>query len=680
MKLLRNLPIKQKLTIISMVTSSVALLITCGVIVIFETIDFRRTMVEEILTTARIVGDNSAAALTFQDAAAAEETLKSLDADSHVGTAFIYDAAGRHFASYHAAGGTRIPPPPVEREVHRFHDDSLGIFKNRPDDDYLEVFHDIHVAGERVGTVYLRHDMLELRDELVRSGYLAFAAMVGASLVALLLTRRLMPVVSGPIMDLGQVVRDVATRKDFSIRAEKQGDDEVGSLIEGFNEMLGEIQQRDAALLAVHESLEQRVEERTQELASSISILNATLESTADGILALNQEGKVVSYNSKFAAMWGFPADMLQQKDEVRMLAYATTLVVDPEGFASKTGLRAVLRGNHAFDVIELKDGRTFERYVQAQYIGDTPVGRVINYRDITLRKRAEAELADSARQLLETSRQAGMAEVATSVLHNVGNVLNSVNISCAMVSDRIRRSRVHNVAKTAALLEKHSADLTAFLTEDAHGRKLPEYLAKLAAGLEEEQEEVLKELKLLGKNIDHIKEIVSMQQGFARVSGVTETLAATDLVEDSIRMIDASLARHAVAVVRDYDEVPPITVEKHKALQILVNLIRNAQQACDNSGRADKRIIVRVSGFAGRIHIAVTDNGVGIPRENLTKVFAHGFTTKREGHGFGLHSGALAAREMGGTLTVHSEGPGTGATFTLELPVLSPTSARHQP
>ncbi|MEO5916028.1 MAG: CHASE sensor domain-containing protein, partial [Luteolibacter sp.] len=577
MRILRNIPIKRKLTIISMLTSSVALLLTCGVIVGFEMVNFRRGMVGELLTTATMVGDNTVAALTFEDPAAAELTLRALGADNHIDAAFIYDAKGLPFASYQPSGATPITPPPVpiERNLHRFTDDSLEVFQDQLADDYLEVFHDITVAGELVGTIYLRHDMLELRNNLVRSGYLALGAMVGASLVALLLTRKLLPMISGPIMNLGQVVRDVATRKDFSIRAEKQGEDEVGNLIDGFNEMLGEIQHRDAALQAVHESLEQRVEERTQELASSLSILNATLESTADGILAVNQSGQVVSYNTKFAAMWGFPPEVLQRQDDREWLALASAQVVDPEQFISKTGNRAVLHENQAFDVVQLKDGRTFERYVQSQNVGETPVGRVINYRDVTLRKRAEAELADTARQLLETSRQAGMAEVATSVLHNVGNVLNSVNVSCSVVADKVRKSRVGSVAKTAALLHRHTDDLAAFFTTDPTGRKLPEYLGKLAVGLADEQAELLQELRLLGKNIDHIKEIVAMQQNYAKVSGITETLPVSDLIEDGLHMNEGSLTRHAVQVVRDYGEVPQITVEKHKALQILVNLIR---------------------------------------------------------------------------------------------------------
>ena len=133
------------------------------------------------------------------------------------------------------------------------------------------------------------------------------------------------------------------------------------------------------------------------------------------------------------------------------------------------------------------------------------------------------------------------------------------------------------------------------------------------------------------------------------------------------------ALNRHGVEVVRDFEKVPPMNVEKHKILQILINLLRNAKYACDESGRADKRLTVRVANGRQRLKISVIDNGVGIAPENLTRIFNHGFTTRKNGHGFGLHSGALAAREMGGSLTVQSEGPGQGAAFTLELPVTSP-------
>jgi signal transduction histidine kinase len=163
------------------------------------------------------------------------------------------------------------------------------------------------------------------------------------------------------------------------------------------------------------------------------------------------------------------------------------------------------------------------------------------------------------------------------------------------------------------------------------------------------------------------------MQQSYAKAQGIMETVKVTDLVEDSLRMNGDALTRHEVEVIREYDEVPPIMIEKHKAVQILVNLIRNAKQACDDAGSAAKRMSVRVTNGQDRVRIAVIDNGVGIPPENLTRIFAHGFTTKPNGHGFGLHGGALAARELGGSLTVHSDGRGAGATFTLELPVTPP-------
>src|SRR5208282_4371424 len=145
---------------------------------------------------------------------------------------------------------------------------------------------------------------------------------------------------------------------------------------------------------------------------------------------------------------------------------------------------------------------------------------------------------------------------------------------------------------------------------------------------------------------------IVAMQQSYARVSGVFEEIQVTELLEDTLRLNAGALVRHEVKVVRDYSLLPPICTDKHKVLQILINLVRNAKYACDASGRSDKQVILRASNGQGRVKIAVIDNGVGIPPENLTRIFSHGFTTRKNGHGFGLHSGALAVRELGGALT----------------------------
>jgi signal transduction histidine kinase len=296
-------------------------------------------------------------------------------------------------------------------------------------------------------------------------------------------------------------------------------------------------------------------------------------------------------------------------------------------------------------------------------------------------RRRMQEQVEKTHRELLATSRQAGMAEVATSVLHNVGNVLNSVNVSANLVADRVRQSKSLNIGRVAKLLQDHADDLGEFLKHDPKGRQVGEYLDQLALHVADEQRLLLEEISSLRKNIEHIKEIVAMQQGYAKVSGVVENASVGELLEDALRMDAGSLARHGIEVVREYDAgLPEICVERHKVLQILVNLIRNAKHACDATGRKDKCIALQASMGEGRVIISVVDNGIGIPPENLRRIFHHGFTTRRDGHGFGLHSGALTAKELGGVLRVHSEGPGQGATFTLELPLLSGPAPALEP
>jgi C4-dicarboxylate-specific signal transduction histidine kinase len=294
----------------------------------------------------------------------------------------------------------------------------------------------------------------------------------------------------------------------------------------------------------------------------------------------------------------------------------------------------------------------------------------------ITALKKAEVESERLHKRLLETSHKAGMAEVASSVLHNVGNVLNSVNVSATLVSDMVRKFKVPSLAKLVELLEQNAANLGAFLTSDPKGSLVPSFLAKLTEEMANDQRETIREMESLAKNIEHIKEIVAMQQSYARISGVREIVKVSDLVEDSYRMDVDSYARHGVQFIRDYHDVPPVNIEKHKVLQILINLIRNAKQACDERGEKDKQVSVRIASEDGHVKISVADNGIGIPSENITRIFSHGFTTRKSGHGFGLHSGALAAKELGGSLTVASDGPGKGAVFTLALPCENPGAA----
>jgi len=292
-----------------------------------------------------------------------------------------------------------------------------------------------------------------------------------------------------------------------------------------------------------------------------------------------------------------------------------------------------------------------------------------------SLRRRVRAQtdvIRRNHQELVAISRQAGMAEVATSVLHNVGNVLNSVNVSATLAANELRESRSENVSLAANLMKEHAADMGHFMVHNPKGRQLPDYLAKLGERLVDEKRSILGEMESLIQNIEHINDIIATQQNHAKVKGVTETVRVTDLIDNAFRMNFGALERHNIHVFREYDpaHTPHVTVEKHKVLQIFVNLVSNAKYACAESNQPEKRLTIRVTNGDDRVRISFADNGVGIPGENLTRIFNHGFTTRKNGHGFGLHSSAIAAREMGGTLLAHSEGPGRGATFTLELPV----------
>jgi len=297
------------------------------------------------------------------------------------------------------------------------------------------------------------------------------------------------------------------------------------------------------------------------------------------------------------------------------------------------------------------------------------PLGIQGIFWDINERKRDASQLEAVHRQLIEASRRVGMAEVATGVLHNVGNVLNSVNVSASLVYEQVEKSKVLNLGKVAYLLSEHAGD-GKYLTEDERGKQLPGYLKDLAEHLRKERATMLCELDSLVKNIEHIKEIVVMQQDYAKLSGLNVAVKPSEIVEDALRMNSSALTRHEVQVVREFQDDPTMIVDKHQVLQTLINLIRNAKYACDESSRSDKQVKLRICRNGNdRVKIQVVDNGVGIPAENLARLFTRGFTTRSDGHGFGLHSALQAAQEMGGTLTAHSDGPGLGAVFTLDLP-----------
>ena len=263
------------------------------------------------------------------------------------------------------------------------------------------------------------------------------------------------------------------------------------------------------------------------------------------------------------------------------------------------------------------------------------------------------------------------MAEIATNVIHNVGNVLNSINVSIAMGRDLIKKQNVANLTKAADLLEEN-VNNSEFLVSNPKGKALPSFIKLSAKTLENTQEKLISEFDCLRKHLEHVKNVVSMQQEYAGAKHILEQLAVSSLVEDAIQIGEGALQQSGVSIVKCLDKDLEASVEKHKVLQILINLIRNAKHACEDTDDGRKReITITIDAPTENFFsIEIADNGVGISPDNLTNIFNHGFTTKENGKGFGLHGSANTAKEMGGSLIATSAGIGMGSSFVLSLPI----------
>jgi signal transduction histidine kinase len=274
------------------------------------------------------------------------------------------------------------------------------------------------------------------------------------------------------------------------------------------------------------------------------------------------------------------------------------------------------------------------------------------------------------------------MAEVATGVLHNVGNVLNSVNVSAALVAQKLKNSEIPNLTKAGEMLRSNNGHLAQYLSSDDRGKHLTTYLIEAAQCLGQEQKELLGELEGITTGLSHLKQIVGAQQQHAKNGTLRERVAPVDLFEQAIVMDLGCSSVDRLEIVRDFQDIAPTAMDKHKVLQILINLLSNAKKAVAVRQDHAKQIVLSMRTVPGpdgeMLRFQVRDNGIGIADASLARIFSHGFTTDKNGHGFGLHSAALAAREMGGNLSVTSAGINQGATFSLDLPLSGLTAAEE--
>jgi PAS domain S-box-containing protein len=288
-------------------------------------------------------------------------------------------------------------------------------------------------------------------------------------------------------------------------------------------------------------------------------------------------------------------------------------------------------------------------------------------------RIKAQTEREALHQQLVQASRRAGMADVASSVLHNVGNVLNSINVSTDTLLKTLKKPMVGDVCRIASMFHEHQDHLETFLTQDAKGKQIPSYLGMVAESLSGSHQTIQGEIDSLVKKVDHIKQVIMSQQDIAHAGNIREAASVEDLMEQALLMGMPEPEKYGIRIVREYAHVPTIMTDRHHVLQILVNVITNAKNAMVEYPGNAHCLTVRIllpTDRTGAVRLEVSDTGGGIKVENLPRLFAQGFTTRKAGHGLGLHSAAISAKNLGGALQARSEGEGRGATFMLDLPL----------
>lgn len=357
-------------------------------------------------------------------------------------------------------------------------------------------------------------------------------------------------------------------------------------------------------------------------------------------------------------------------------------LAVDPEYRAKIEGIvKHTINTGEKFEIelpIRTKNGNYRWHYMIGSAIkqGTPPYADVEGIAmDITERKTAEETLRKLNTQIIASAREVGMADVAVSILHNVGNVLNSVNVSSNLLVENLQKSHFNRFFDVCEMLRAHQDNLPDYLNTDEKGKLIPRYLIELSDTMRENYDVSCIEVSNINERIQHIRDIVMAQQSLSRVNAIHEKIKLSEVVKATIMMIGGQLSEKDIEIIEEYQDVPEMYIDRSKLMQILVNLMQNAKDALleDQTAKSHKHIKISIKLSTTKdnlVILTVKDNGLGISKENIEKIFSYGFSTKTHGHGIGLHSSALSATELGGKLKMESDGIGQGALFTLELPV----------
>lgn len=574
MRLLNRLSIKSKLLAVYITITAIILASAFIINVRIEAASSKSSIIAGLNVLGEIVADRAAASVAFSDVESANSNLRTLHSQGSIVFACIRTTDNEVMAEY----GNNFESIYVCDDYNE--NNALKI-----NEEYVDIYKPILLEGQSIGAVQIKASLDELVERTAKSAKIALAIFIGLMAVAALISGRIMNMITEPITRLKDIALTVTENKDYSLRMQKTSSDEVGVLVESFNNMLDQISERDRALI--------------------------------------------------------------EEKEKAEMSAMSA------KRYAKKTEEINIDLENEIRERVRIEE--------QLQELNETLEDKV---------QERTIELKELNEKIGDIARSAGMAEVASGVLHNVGNVLNSVNVSASVIREQLRKTKAENLSRLVTMMDENKNNIAEFISKDEKGKQIPKFLSLLSDQLREERTNLYNELDQLASNIDHIKNIISMQQSYAGSYGVREKVKISDLVEDALRINLQGMSRYGIKVVKSYGDVASLYIDKHKALQIIINLISNAKHALMDSENKDKIITISVGMSANMASIEVSDNGVGIAEEDIQHLFEYGFKKRRDGHGYGLHHSALVANELGGRISVCSNGPGKGASFTIMMPI----------
>ncbi len=571
--MVHRLGIKLKLMMVFIVVTTLVLSTAFMIMVTMNVKESRDNIISVLDVVGSILADRCAASLAFSDVESANSNLRTLSSHKSVVYACIRTNDNQVFSEY-SLDLDRVfkCEDYVSEKTHRF------------ENDFVDSFNPVMLEGQPIGSLHIKAGLEEYNNQILNAIKISVLVFIMLMVLAIYAITRITNLITNPITKLKNIAQEVTSNADYSIRMSKRYEDEVGVLVESFNDMLDQIQERDDALIQEKERAEKSALS-AKRYAKETELINEDLENEISERARIEEE--------------------LQKLNE------------------------------------------TLEEKVEER----------------------TKELQEINEKIGEISRSAGMAEVASGVLHNVGNVLNSVNVSASMIREQVRNSKSGNLKRVVEMLESNKDHIGEYITKDEKGSKIPEFLDLLSKQMESEKDDLYKELDELASSIDHIKNVISMQQSYAGSYGVREQVYIPDLVEDALKINMEGMVRNGIDIIKSYENIPLVYLDKHKAMQIVINLISNAKYALIDCPH-EKKLYVGVGRENENIRVEVKDTGVGISEEDMPHLFEYGFKKRRGGHGYGLHHSALVANELGGNITVDSEGLGKGACFRLYVPV----------